>query len=223
VGPRRNQAPLVIPLRAWTADYDPAPQRHIGAYRQPGRQPSIAHRLANTSPTGRMIGVNASPLMEPSLSVNEWWQAQDGRWFPPYDGKQYGAPQWHAPIEREPGLPVGKIRNPWAVVGLTLITLGIYRIYWEYRSFKDLKEFSGEGIGPGWGLVFAILVAIVNSFVLPSEIGRIEQAENKLDPVSGATGFWVILPLVGWIVWTVKVQNSLNDVWQSYAGKAVTA
>jgi len=170
-----------------------------------------------------MISVTMSSLMESSLSANEWWQAEDGRWFPPYNGKRYGVPQWHAPVVREPGLPVGKIRNPWAVVGLSLITLGIYSIYWEYRSFKDLKQFSGEGIGPAWGLVFAIIVAIVNSFVLPSEIGHIEQADNKLDPVSALTGFWVILPFVGWIVWTVKVQNSLNQVWRTYAGQTVSA
>jgi hypothetical protein len=164
-----------------------------------------------------MMRVNESSLMEPSLSVTEWWEAEDGRWYPPYDGKPYGAPQWHAPVVRKQGLPVGKIRNPWAVVGLTLITLGIYRIYWEYRTFKDLKAFAGEGIGGGWGLVLAIFVAIVNSFLLPFEIGRIERAENKLESVTGLTGFWLILPFVGWVVWTVLVQNALNRTWQSYA------
>jgi hypothetical protein len=161
--------------------------------------------------------VTESSLMEPSLSVNEWWQAQDGRWFPPYDGKQYGLAQWHAPVVREPGLTVGKVRNPWAVVGLSFITLGIYRIYWEYRSFKDLKTFTGEGIGAGWGLLWAIIFPIINSFALPSELGRIDRSENKLEAVSGGTGFWVIVPFVGWIVWTIMVQNSLNQVWQSYS------
>lgn len=161
--------------------------------------------------------MTAPSLLEPSLSATEWWQAEDGRWFPPYDGNQYGSPQWHAPVARESGLPVGKARNPWAVVGLSVITLGIYRIYWEYRSLKDLKDFTGEGIGPTWGLVLAILIPIVNSFVLPSEIGRIERGENKQDSLSGLTGFWVIVPFVGWIIWTVMVQNSLNQVWRTYA------
>jgi hypothetical protein len=154
--------------------------------------------------------------MEPALSVSEWWKASDGRWFPPYDGKTYGVPQWHAPVVREPGLPVGKTRNPWAVVGLTLITLGIYRIYWEYRCFKDLKGFTGEGIGASWGLALAIVFPIANSFLLPSEIGRIERGENSLDPVSGLTGFWIFLPLVGWIVWTLRMQSGLNQIWVSY-------
>ena len=154
--------------------------------------------------------------MEPALSSTDWWRASNGRWYPPYDGKTYGMPQWHAPVVRAPGLPVGKERNPWAVVGLTIITLGIYRIYWEYRSFKDLQEFTGEGIGAGWGLLWAIVFPIFNSFRLPLEIGRIEQGENKLETLSALTGFWVFIPFIGWIVWTVFVQNSLNEVWASY-------
>jgi hypothetical protein len=125
-------------------------------------------------------------------------------------------PQWHAPVIRPPGLPVGKQRNPWVVVGLTIITLGIYRIYWEYRSFNDLQAFTGEGIGGGWGLVWAIVFPIFNSFRLPLEIGRIEQGENKLDTLSALTGFWVFIPIIGFVVWTVFVQGSLNEIWASY-------
>lgn len=154
--------------------------------------------------------------MEPALSVKDWWKASDGRWYPPYDGKTYGVPQWHAPVVRESGLPVGKPRNPWAVVGLSLITLGIYRIYWEYRSFTDLRSFTGEGIGGGWGLALAIAFPIANSFLLPSEIGRIQRGENKLEPVSGLTGLWIFIPFVGWIVWTVMMQSALNQMWASY-------
>ena len=40
---------------------------------------------------------------------------------------------------------LGKIRNPWGVIGLSIITLGIYFIYWQYASFKELKDSSQEG------------------------------------------------------------------------------
>jgi len=168
-------------------------------------------------PPWQTEGVNEASIVEPALSVSEWWQGSDGRWYPPYDGKTYGVPQWHAPVVREPGLPVGNNRNPWAVVGLSLITLGIYRIYWEYRSFKDLRSFTGEGIGGGWGLALAIVFPMANMFVLPSEIGRVQRGENAWDSLSGETGFWVLLPFVGWIVWTVTVQDALNQIWASYA------
>ena len=53
---------------------------------------------------------------------------------------------------------LGKIRNPWAVIGLSIITLGIYALYWQYATFKELKDYSGNGIGGGLGLLFAILL-----------------------------------------------------------------
>ena len=154
--------------------------------------------------------------MERELSVSQWWKGSDGRWYPPYDGKTYGVPQWHSHVFKGPGLSVGKTRNPWAVVGLSLITFGIYRIWWDYRTFKDLRTFTAEGIGGGWGLALAIVFPFVNGFVMPSEIGRIYIDENKMEPVNALTGFWILLPIVGWIVWTVMTQGALNQVWASY-------
>jgi hypothetical protein len=33
--------------------------------------------------------------------------------------------------------------------------------------------------------------------------------------VSGATGFWNLIPLIGFIIWTVKVQGALNRAWEA--------
>jgi hypothetical protein len=108
---------------------------------------------------------------------------------------------------------VGKIRNPLAVILLSIITLGIYGLYWEYSSFKELKDYSGEGIGGGLGLLFAILLGIVNAFVLPHEVGRLYSKTGAAPPVTAMTGFWVILPIVGGIIWVFKTQGRLNDYW----------
>ena len=40
----------------------------------------------------------------------------------------------------------GKLRNPLAVIGLTLITLGIYSIFWYYKVNKELADI-GEARG----------------------------------------------------------------------------
>jgi hypothetical protein len=40
-------------------------------------------------------------------------------------------------------------------------------------------------------------------------------AEDRQEkPISGLTGFWPFLPIIGSIVWLVKVQNNLNRFWQ---------
>jgi Domain of unknown function (DUF4234) len=113
------------------------------------------------------------------------------------------------------GGQVGTIRNPVAVILLSIITIGIYAIYWEYASFKEMKAYSGEGIGGGLGLLFAILLSIVNAFLLPHEVGKLYRRVGRAEPVTWLTAFWVLIPIVGGIIWVFKVQGRLNDYWQA--------
>jgi uncharacterized protein DUF4234 len=111
--------------------------------------------------------------------------------------------------------PIGKVRNPWAVVGLSLITLGIYFLYWTYQVFREMKDHSHEGVGGPIGLVIGLLIGIVNVFLIPSEVGNIFAKAGQAKPVSGLTGFWTFIPLVGWVIWIVKVQGALDRRWQT--------
>ena len=110
---------------------------------------------------------------------------------------------------------VGKVRSPWAVIGLSIITLGIYALYWQYATFKEMNDYSGQGIGGVLGLVLAIILAVVNAFLMPSEVGNLYAADGKAKPVSGATGFWVLLPLLGGFIWLFKTQGALNRFWEA--------
>lgn len=111
---------------------------------------------------------------------------------------------------------VGKTRSPWAVLGLGIITLGIYSLFWQYATFKEMKGYSGTGIGGGLGLVFAIFLGVVNVFLMPSEVGNLYAAGGRTKPVTGATGLWTFLPIVGGFVWLWKVQGHLNQYWLSH-------
>ncbi len=166
--------------------------------------------------------VGKTSLLEPALKADQWWMGSQGRWFPPYDEKTYGVPQWHEPIVRSAGLPIGETRNPWTVAGLSLVTVGIYFVYWVHASFKDLKSFTGTGVGGGLGLALAFVFPFA-FFRLPSEIGHIYVDENKIEPVDGLAGFWVLLPVVGWAVWIIRVQSAMNQIWSSYGGSDHTS
>jgi len=111
--------------------------------------------------------------------------------------------------------PVGKVRNPWAVVGLSLITLGIYFLYWTYQVFREMKDHSHEGIGGPIGLVIGLLIGIVNVFLIPSEVGNMSVRAGQPKLVSGVTGFWTFIPLIGFIIWIIKVQGALNQRWET--------
>ncbi len=107
-----------------------------------------------------------------------------------------------------------KVRSPLAVILLSIITFGIYHLYWTYQVYRELKETTRTGIGPVIGLVIAIVVNVVNLFVLPAEIGNMYERSGQHRPVSGLTGLWILLPLIGLIVWVVKVQGALDREWE---------
>jgi uncharacterized protein DUF4234 len=115
---------------------------------------------------------------------------------------------------------IGQHRGPWFVALIGLITFGIYWIYWYYKTGEEVKRYSGEGLGGILWLVIALVIGIVMWFVAPSEVGNLYGREGKERPVSGKTGFWMLLPLVGYFVWTIKVQGALNRFWESKGATA---
>jgi len=123
------------------------------------------------------------------------------------------------PASRAQG-PLGKPRGVLFVIVLSIVTLGIYHLYWVFKTFDELKRHTGEGIGGVLGLVIALVISPVNYFVMPSEIGKMYRGDGRAAPMTGLTGLWILLPIVGLIVWVVKVQRALNRYWQSKAALA---
>src|SRR6188768_2508908 len=116
--------------------------------------------------------------------------------------------------------PLGQPRGVAFVIIISIITLGIYFLYWHYKTGEELKRYSGEGLGGVLWLVIAIVVGIVMIFVAPSEVGNLYARDGREKPVTGKTGFWMFLPLVGYFVWTIKVQGALNRFWESKGASA---
>jgi hypothetical protein len=110
--------------------------------------------------------------------------------------------------------PKGKVREPVAVIIFSIITLGIYFLVWTYKVFKENKDFSGDGVGGVIGLVIGLVVGVVNWFLIPSEIGNIYARMGREKPVRGVTGFWNLIPLIGFIIWVVKVQGAMNRLYE---------
>jgi hypothetical protein len=110
---------------------------------------------------------------------------------------------------------VGKPRGVWFVAIIGLLTFGLYFLYWAYKTGEELKQYSGEGLGGVLWLVIWLVAGIVMIFVAPSEVGKLYSREGQEPPVSGKTGFWIFLPLVGYFVWVVKIQGALNRFWAS--------
>jgi uncharacterized membrane protein YraQ (UPF0718 family) len=121
-----------------------------------------------------------------------------------------------APTPSSGGRPLGKPRGWVVVFFLSLITLGIYFLVWTYKTFQEMKDYSGNGIGGVVGLILAFIVGVVNPFIMSAEVGRLYGAEGQEPPVTGVTGLWILLPIVGHFIWLAKTQNALSAFWEAH-------
>jgi hypothetical protein len=118
-----------------------------------------------------------------------------------------------------------KIRNPWGVLGLSLITLGIYYVFWYYfinREMRDRGNANGVDLGqsPATSVIAITLGAlvIIPPFVSIWNTGRRMEGTQRTADVSGGSGplFFVlhIIPLVN-LVAPVYMQMELNKAWRA--------
>jgi hypothetical protein len=122
-----------------------------------------------------------------------------------------------------PGLPtaparlgtVGQPRSALVTILLTFVTCGIWHLFWTYWVFDENQKYSGQGVGGLVGLLIGLFCGIVNVFLLPNEVEKLYANDGRTSPVSAITGLWILLPLVGFFVWQVKVQHAINDFWVS--------
>ena len=111
--------------------------------------------------------------------------------------------------------PLGQPRGIGFAILMAIITLGIYSLYWVFKTQDEVKNHSGEGVGGVLGLVIYILVSPVTWFLVPSEVGKMYQQDGRTAPFTGWTGLWLLLPIVGAFVWFIKIQGALNRYWES--------
>jgi hypothetical protein len=114
--------------------------------------------------------------------------------------------------------PVGEQRNGITVALLSIITFGIYWMVYVYKTSKEIKEHSGVGIGQVGMLLLALFVGIVPPFLLGNDVKTI-RVQRGLEPkVSALTACWMLIPLVGLFIYASKLQEALNEYWQSVGG-----
>jgi uncharacterized BrkB/YihY/UPF0761 family membrane protein len=120
--------------------------------------------------------------------------------------------------------PLGQPRGIGFGILLFIVTLGIYGLYWVYKTQEEMKQHTGDGLGGVLGLVVWIVVSAVSAFVIPSEVGKMYGKAGKAPPITGWTGLWLFpgaILIIPAIVWFVKVQGSLNRYWESQPATSV--
>lgn len=129
---------------------------------------------------------------------------------PPGPGGYYVAPRGQAPQDIS-----GVYYGIGVTILLMIVTCGIWGIFWTYRTNEDLKKYNGDGLGGVLGIVIYLLLSVVLMFTIPNEIKNMYERDGQTSPVSAIWGLWFLLPIIGNIIWYVKVQKSLNEFWAS--------
>jgi len=118
-----------------------------------------------------------------------------------------------------------KVRNPWAVALLPIVTLGIYHLVWWYKINKELKAY-GEAKGYDLGQnPTNSLLALVPGFLII--VPPLVSYWNGTKRVQGASRIAGREPVSGWIVLILYLllapgmwfylQSALNEVWEQEA------
>ncbi|HEX3241141.1 MAG TPA: DUF4234 domain-containing protein [Solirubrobacterales bacterium] len=118
-----------------------------------------------------------------------------------------------------------KVRSPWAVALLPIITLGIYHFVWWYKINKELKAY-GEAKGHDLGQnPTNSLLALVPGFLII--IPPLVSYWNGTKRVMGAARLSGKEPVSGWIsiilylllspAFFAYLQVALNHVWEQEA------
>jgi hypothetical protein len=125
---------------------------------------------------------------------------------------------------------VAKVRNPWGVLGLGLITLGIYTIFWYYYINREAKEYGAvqgdeelANSSPGSSVLAITLGALI---IVPAIISyyrtilRVQRVQ-ELGGVEKVNG-WIVLVLILVISPAAPpyIQSTLNKLWERYPSLA---
>jgi len=108
---------------------------------------------------------------------------------------------------------IGTPRGTGKVILFGIITLGIYIIIWQWKTFNELRAYRGQGVGGFAGFLLSFVA--VSLFLLPSYVGKAYQEDGQNAPITGWSGFWVLVPYIGTFIWIAKIQGALNDFWVS--------
>lgn len=123
-----------------------------------------------------------------------------------------------------PERPGGKPRSFGRGLLLTVVTLGIYALYWHYKAYKELEDAFPDRVDFPLGMYILCYVPYINlltqilfmsNFI--SDVNKLRYERDLPRKVTlGSFLAWSILGLfiiVGPFVAYHKLQTSINDIW----------
>ena len=116
---------------------------------------------------------------------------------------------------------VGQRRSVALCILWAILTIGIYTFFWTYRTFEEMRRYSGRGLGGTLALVIYLGTLVIGGFgaviiaVLASgELERLLESDGRRAEHSALWGLWLLLPVAGPFIWFIPTQHALNAFWE---------
>ena len=129
--------------------------------------------------------------------------------------------------EFQVGTTYVKIRNPFGVFVLAIVTLGIYYVVWYYKVNRELRDASGIDVSPitailaitiGWAIIVPPFVSWYRTFERLQQAQRQAGLVNEVNPILGFVFYLVALYLLP--VELLYAQDELNKLWRARSAPA---
>jgi hypothetical protein len=83
---------------------------------------------------------------------------------------------------------------------------------------EELKNYRSQGLGGVAYLLFTIFIVPVTMFLMANEVEQMYVQAGEQPRITTIWGLWFLLPLIGNIIWYVRIQNAINEFWQARGG-----
>ncbi len=114
--------------------------------------------------------------------------------------------------------PIGMPRSVGLTILVTIVTLGIWTLVWSYWNGEELKNYRRDGLGGVAYLLFTMFISPVTMFLMASEVEKLYLDAGEQPRITTLWGLWFLLPLIGNIIWYVRIQYAINEFWQARGG-----
>ena len=58
-------------------------------------------------------------------------------------------------------------------------------------------------------------------FLMAGEVEQLCRREGKEPPITTIWGLWFLLPVIGNVIWYLRIQRALNDYWAAHGSTTI--
>jgi fatty acid desaturase len=120
-----------------------------------------------------------------------------------------------------------KLRNPFGVFVLSIVTFGIYYFVWYYKVNRELRDAARIDVSPvaallavsvGWLIIVPPFVSWYRTFQRLQQAQRQAGLAGEVNPILGFILFLVAVVFLP--VETLYAQDELNKLWRTRSASA---